>query len=138
MTGFGSDLWCYDRIFTGRIATGPDVVAQALFRRLNTARGTLRDGEEGAVYGLDILDFIGQVGADNIVDALGPSVITECLKDDRVRTARANVSVTRNTDGTVEVLLDIDVALHDEADTFTLSIGVSDVTVQLLGVTVTT
>lgn len=133
---YGRDLWCYDRLFTGRLATDAEVVAQALFRRLNTARGTLRDGEDGAVYGLDILDFIGQVGVDNTVDALAPAVVTEVLKDDRVRSARADVTVNRGTDGLVEVLLDISATLRDADDTFTLSIGVSDVTVQLLGVTV--
>ena len=130
---FGRDLWCYDRVYTGRIATGAEVVAQALFRRLNTARGTLRDGEEGAVYGLDILDFVGQVGSENAVDALPPLVEMECLKDDRVKTCKVDASVVRGTDGLVTVLLDVHVDLHDEEDSFALSLSVNDVTVALLG-----
>jgi hypothetical protein len=132
---YGTDIYCYDRIVTGRLASGVEVVAQALYRRLTTARGTLRDGDEGLVYGLDVLDFVGQVGSEEAVDALPDVVLAEVLKDDRVERAEVSATIQRSSEGLVTILLDIDVFLHDSEETFTLSLSVSDVTVALLGVT---
>ncbi len=132
---YGKDTWAYDRIQTGRLASGIELVAQAIFRRLNTARGTLRDGDEGLVYGMDLLDFVGTVGTDAAVAVLPDAARAEVLKDDRVSRCEASAAVERSTDGLVSIILDLDCALVDENETFTLSIGVNDITVALLGVT---
>jgi hypothetical protein len=134
---YGKDTWCYDRIQTGRLASGVEVVAQAIFRRLNTARGTLRDGDEGIVYGMDLLDFVGTVGTDTAIAVLPDAARAEVLKDDRVSRCEATAAATRGTDGLVQIVLDLDCFLVDEGESFTLSIGVDDVTVALLGVTTT-
>lgn len=131
---FGTDTWCYDQVFTGRLATGVDVLAQAIFRRLNTARGTLRDGEEGSVYGLDVLDFVGQVG-ESAVAVLPDAVVAEILKDDRVARAEAFAAKTTSPEGLDVILLDVDVFPADEDSPFRLSLSISSVDVALLGVT---
>jgi hypothetical protein len=135
MSGYGTDLYCYDRILTGRFATGLEALAQAIYRRLTTPRGTLDDGEEGTVYGLDVLDFTGTVGSDAAVDALPDVVRAEVLKDDRVERCEISATIERGTDGLVVILLDVDVFPADESTPFQLSISVSDVTIALLGVT---
>lgn len=135
-TGFGRDLHCYDRLFTGRIASRAELVAQAIFRRLNTARGTLRDGEEGALYGFDILDFVGSVGTAIAVDALPGAIESEVKKDDRVASCKAEATVQTASDGTSTIILDVNCTLADEDQDFALTLSISDVGVQLLGTTV--
>lgn len=132
---YGTDVYCYDQVFTGRFATGLEALAQAIYRRLTTPRGTLDDGEEGSVYGLDVLDFTGTVGTVAAVDALPDVVRAEILKDDRVGRVEITAAVERLTSGLVLINLDIDVFPADETDPFQLSLAVSDVTVALLGVT---
>ncbi len=135
MTGFGVDTYCYDQIFTGRMASGVHVLAQACYRRLTTARGTLDDGEEGSVYGLDIEDFIGRVGTASSVDAIPGLVQAELLKDDRVDSIDTRASVVHGVDGLDSITIDLDVFPKDESGAFTLSVSVSEVTIALLGVT---
>jgi hypothetical protein len=132
---YGTDLWCYDQLQTGRLASGVELVAQAIFRRLNTARGTLRDGDEGQVYGLDLLDFVGAVGTQASVDALPDAVVAEILKDDRVATASAFASIKTSSEGLVTVLLDVSATLVEAEENFTLTLSIGDVSVALLGVT---
>lgn len=131
--GFGTDTWCVDQIFTGRLASGVELVAQACYRRLTTARGTLRDGDDGQVYGTDVSDFVGLVGPDNAVGALPDVVVAEILKDDRVERADVSASVVRDSAGLASVTIEIDAVCRDSGETFTLTLGVSDVTTALLG-----
>lgn len=132
---YGRDSYCYDRLHTGRLASGAELLAQAAYRRLTTARGTLDDGEEGTVYGFDVLDFVGRVGTADVVDALPPAVAAELLKDDRFESVDVRASAVTDSAGLTSITLDIDIFPHDEAGPFTLSLAVSDVTVALLGVT---
>lgn len=134
-TGFGTDTACYDALQTGRLVTGPELVAQALFRRFITARGTLVDGADGEVYGLDLQDFIGQIGPRSALDVLPDVIRAECLKDDRVESAEITVDVVLNTDGTYQITATIDATLADEGGDFTLTVGVDQVSVSFLGVT---
>jgi hypothetical protein len=132
-TGFGTDTWCTDQILTGRLASGVELVAQAIYRRLTTARGTLRDGDDGQVYGTDVSDFVGMVGPDNAVDALPDVVVAEILKDDRVERAEVKASVVRDAVGLATVTIEIDCALRDSGESFTLTLAVGAVTAALLG-----
>jgi hypothetical protein len=132
---FGRDTYCYDSIRTGRVATGVELLGQALFRRLITPRGTLRDGDEGLVYGLDVLGFVGMVGTAAAVDAIPDAIRAECLKDDRVDRVDASASITRTTDGLATILVDLDVFPADADESFTLSVSVSEISVTLLGIT---
>lgn len=134
---FGTDTHCYDAIRTGLLVSSVELLAQAIYRRLTTPRGTLDDGDEGLVYGLDLLDFTGTLGTDEAVDAIPDMVIAEVLKDDRVDRCEVSASIERGTDGLVVINLDVDVFPADESQSFTLSLSVNDVTVALLGVTTT-
>jgi hypothetical protein len=135
-TGFGTDTWCTDQIFTGRLASGAELVAQAIYRRLTTARGTLRDGDDGQVYGTDVSDFVGMVGPDNAVDALPDVVVAEILKDDRVERADVSAAIARDSAGLATVTIDVDCVLRDSGESFTLTLAVGDVTTALLGLEV--
>lgn len=132
---FGTDTYCYDQIRTGRLASGLELLAQAIYRRLTTPRGTLDDGDEGLVYGLDLLDFTGTLGTDEAADAIPDMVLAEVLKDDRVERCEVSSTVERGTDGLVVINIDVDVFPADQSQSFTLSLAVNDVTVALLGVT---
>lgn len=135
--GFGADVWCVDQIFTGRLASGVELVAQAIYRRLTTARGTLRDGDDGQVYGTDVSDFVGLVGPDNAVAALPDVVVAEVLKDDRVERADVTASIVRDSAGLATVSLDVDCTLRDTGESFTLTLAVGEVTAALVGLEVT-
>jgi hypothetical protein len=133
--GYGKDTFCFDEIQTGRIVTGAELVAQAVYRRLTTPRGTLRGGEEESIYGLDLLDFVGRVGSSAATDALPDVVEAEVLKDDRILSCTCTVARTVYTDATVALALAIDCTLRDEDEVFTLTLGVSDVAVSVVGLT---
>lgn len=131
---YGAEVYCYDQIFTGRMASGVEILAQACYRRLTTARGTLDDGEEGAVYGLDVEEFIGRVGTDDAAAALPPVVEAELLKDDRIDSVEVTATIVRGANGLDSITIEIDVFPLDESGAFALTLSVSDVTVALLGV----
>lgn len=131
---YGTDLWCFDQVYTGRLATGTDLLAQAAYRRLTTPRGTLDDGDEGAIYGLDLADFVGHVGDASAVASLPAVVSAELLKDDRFASVDVKSSAVTGTDGLTAITLGITITPHDADDPFTLTVGVSSLTVQLLGV----
>lgn len=130
---YGVDVWCASGVVAGRLARGRTVVAQALYRRLITPRGTLRGGDEEAAYGLDLSEYVGAVGHETAVAALPGLVRGELLKDDRV--ADVNVAATSSADtaGLVSITLEIDVTLADESEPFALSVAVTDTSVALLG-----
>jgi hypothetical protein len=134
-TGYGRDLWARDQILTGRYANGPELVAQAIYRRLTTARGTLVDGDDGQVYGTDISDFVGMVGPDSAIDALPDVVSAEVLKDDRVESVDVSAAITRDSAGLATVSLALDVRLRDSEDDFTLTLAVGDAGTVIVGVT---
>ena len=133
--GYGVDIYAWDRLRTGRLVRGPELVAQAIYRRLTTPRGTLRDGEAGSVYGLDIQDFIGQVGTANAIAAIPALIRAEVLKDDRITNATVTATSTTDRAGLVAVRIQIEAELVNEGDRFELTLGVSSVSVALLGFT---
>lgn len=134
--GYGTDLWCTDQIKTGRLVTGVELVAQALYRRLTTARGTLRDGADGEVYGTDVSDFVGTVGPDNAVDAIPDVIVAEVLQDDRIDSASVQATLMRDAMGLATITVEVNATLQDDGTDFTLTLGISEVSVTLLGVTV--
>lgn len=136
-TGYGTDTYCYDSLRTGRLVSGAELVAQAIFRRLTTTRGTLRDGAEGETYGLDIQDFVGQVGNANAADAIPDAIAAEVLKDDRVDGVVVEATRQGLSTGLVTFVINIDATLRDGTDSFTLTIKVSDLSVDLLGIEIT-
>lgn len=133
MTGYGQDVWCLDSMVTGRVARGVNVVAQACYRRLVTPRGTLRGGADEQNYGLDLAGLVGSLSTGDLVAQLPSRIRGELLKDDRVADVTAEVTATQEGGGRTSLVIRILVTLADEDDEFTLTLGVNDVTVELLG-----
>jgi hypothetical protein len=132
--GYGTDVWCGDQIVSGRYSTGWRTVALALYRRLITPRGMLRGGDDEANYGLDVSQYVGAVGYPTSIAALPNIVRGELLKDDRVFDVNVRATTTQGADGLIDVLLDVSVVLVDEGESFTLTVGVDEVTAELLDV----
>jgi hypothetical protein len=115
-------------------------LAQALYRRLITTRGTLQAGHPDFArgedtYGLDIAGFIGDVGDEAAVIALPGRVRAELLKDDRVRSVDVTASVARASNGESEISLVINVDPIDDAESFALTLSVTEARALLLGIT---
>jgi hypothetical protein len=132
-TGYGLDTWCLDTLQPGRYARGPTLVAQALYRRLITPRGTLRGGDEESAYGFDVSAYCGSVGYDTALAALPGLVRGELLKDDRVSEVTVTATMSESGTGELAIELSIDVVLADESQDFTLTLGVSSAAVAILG-----
>lgn len=130
---YGTDTWCIDGVQSGRLARGRQVVAQALYRRLITPRGTLRGGPEEEVYGLDVEGFIGAVSTDVAAASLPGQIEAELRKDDRVSDVAVAVVVSHDRAGLATLTFTINVALAEEGDDFALTVAASNVGVQLLG-----
>jgi hypothetical protein len=117
---------------TGRIVTGWRVVAQAIYRRLTTERGTLRGGDEEAAYGVDLAGYVGAVALPAAIAQLPGIVRAECMKDDRVSNVEASAATATASNGLVSITLDIAVTLVDEGESFDLTLSVSTGGVKLL------
>ncbi|MFA5436583.1 MAG: hypothetical protein WC372_11150 [Candidatus Neomarinimicrobiota bacterium] len=130
--GYGSEVWCLSELGTGRLVSGRAALAQALYRRLVTPRGTLRGGREESAYGLDVAGYVGAVGTTVARIALPAVVRAELLKDDRVRSVTVSATSVEESGG-ITLVLDLDVTPHDEDEEFRLTLGVSDVGVSVLG-----
>ncbi len=131
--GFGVSVWCTDSRFTARLVSGRTAVAQSIYRRLTTPRGTLRGSEEAAAYGLDLSELVGAIGYPAAIGALPGRIEAELAKDDRIADSSATVDAFTDSSGAIFLIVTIDVLLHDEADSFPLTLKVTDVTTELLG-----
>ncbi len=133
---YGSDIYMFDRLVTGRTATGVTLLAQAVYRRLTTPRGTLDDGDDGVVYGLDLGEFVGRQATPDAIANIGPALEAEILKDDRVASVEVTASAITGKDGLVTTTVSLRVVPYDEtaAAPFAMTLAVADVTVSLLGV----
>jgi hypothetical protein len=131
MTDFGFDISCTTGMRTARFSRGPRLVAEACFRRLTTARGMLQGGEDEDDYGLDLEDLIGTVSTPAEVAALPSRIQNELLKDERLLSCVAKVTSTTSGPSTT---WNIDITGQTAEGPFTLTIGVSGVTVDLLGI----
>lgn len=130
-TGYGVEVWCTDSLVTGRLVSGWRVVAQALYRRLITPRGTLRGGAEQAAYGVDLAEYIGRVAYPGVIATLPGLVRGEFLKDDRVADALVTVTSDTATNGAVAITIVAVVQLQDTDEQFALTITADSGGVQL-------
>jgi hypothetical protein len=126
------DAWGLDSISTSRFAVGRTLVAQALYRRFTTTRGTLRHAGESTSYGYDVVGLIGAVGYDRALAILPSALRAEACKDDQVQDASVRVTRANNPDGTVSLAIDIDVLLVDD-DTFSLALAVDQTSLSFVG-----
>lgn len=131
-TDFGKDTSCTTQLRTGRYVSGPQLVAEACWRRLNTPRGMLRGGEEEANYGFDLAQFVGRTNPKSVAAQLPGRIRSELKKDQRVDSV--DVNVVPITDGP-ETSFTITVVVQTGEGPFTLAILASALTVELLGIT---
>jgi len=132
-TGFGRTPWCLDGLLLGRYVSGRRALAQSIYRRLTTPRGTLRGGAEESAYGLDLAGLLGSVSTPAALAGIPAMVRAELLKDDRIADVQVTYTAVTEANGTAAVTLTANVTPADEAESFTLTIGVSDATVAIIG-----
>ncbi len=131
--GYGADTWCGDRLVTGRMSRGVNVVILALYRRLITPRGTLRGGPEESAYGLDLAEYIGAVGYVTALAALPGLVRGELMKDDRVADIAVRTTISQSPAGLIAISLDVSGVLVDSEEDFAFTVSASEVSVELIG-----
>jgi hypothetical protein len=131
-TNFGRDISCADALRTGRFATKARLVGEAAYRRLTTPRGMLRGGEEEQNYGLDLTELIGSTSTKADAAALPGRIRAELQKDDRIESV--DVTVTEVTEGPSTSFV-VAIEATTGAGPFTLTVGVDEVSVELLGLT---
>jgi hypothetical protein len=135
--GYGVDTYCGASLQTGRLVGGRLKFGLDCFRRLRTPKSTLRgisDEDEEADYGLDLAGFVGATDSRDLRGAIGPAIRTELMDDNRVRDVAARVVATSTADGLAYYTIEVRIMPVDEDTELTLTIGVSSVTVDLLGV----
>lgn len=128
-TEFGKEISCTSQLKPGRYVTGVRVVAEAAFRRLTTPRGVLRGGENEESYGLDLTEVVGSLLSSDIVASLPGKIQNELLKDERIETV--DVTIVPFTEGAVTTLT-VTVECQTAEGPFSLQVGASDVSVELL------
>lgn len=133
MIGYGKDTACADTLKPGVLVAGWRLIAEACYRRLITPRGTLRGGDEETNYGIDLAEYVGRMNPELAANALPSLVRGELLKDDRVLSVSASSALSYPNPGDALITLTIDVTTHEETEDFQLTILVSAVTVELLG-----
>jgi phage baseplate assembly protein W len=133
-TNVGRDVSCTTGLRTGRTVTGARLVAEAIYRRLTTRRGTLRGGRDEANYGINLPDYVGQPDTA-IVRASLPGIITsEIVKDARIDASSVRVVVTPTSVGLGRAY-SIRITASTLAGPFDLVLSVTEVTTTLVGLT---
>ncbi len=132
--GYGVEMSLTDKMVTGRLISGRAVVVEALYRRLITPRGTLGSSvfPEDLAYGFDVSGFVGAVGYERANQVIAGMVVNELSKDDRVIGVTCDVQLLPQDDGSLLLLLDIGGTLADESESFAFTLGVTEVSTELL------
>jgi hypothetical protein len=128
---FGVDLSCTTGIRSGVLVSGVLLVAESAYRRLTTPRGMLYGGEDEQNFGLDIVGILGTAGTPDEAASIPAQIEAELLKDARISAVTANITSTKSGPA---VTWGINVQATTDDGPFTLVLAVSDVTVQLLGI----
>lgn len=132
---FGQDTSCTTELRPGTRVSGARLVGEAAYRRLTTVRGTLRGGEDEANYGDDLSNLIGTVQSDNDAAAVPARVKNELQKDDRIDVQNTTIEATVVRDAGAIVSIGIVIDAQTSAGPFTLTLSVSAVGVELVGLT---
>ncbi len=120
MIGYGTDMSCTDRLDTARMVSGVELVAQAIYRRLSTPRGSLTFSDAHLTYGFDVTDFVGTVGYAVAEQALPALIEGEILQDDRVDEVTCTVRLIR-VGVDYELSISCRVSLKDSGQDFDLT-----------------
>jgi hypothetical protein len=127
---YGQDTSATDTVKYGRLSSGVRLVGEAIYRRFISTRGTLRSDLN---YGLNIIEWLqsNDPTLGNVL-SLQSEMRSEALKDERLDDA--TVTVIQSTAGAGKSLtIEIDCVLS-AGPTFTMTILVSQVTAELLGI----
>ena len=123
IVNYGSDLWCGPDLKSDmRVVSGRTLVAQAVYRRFITPRGSLKDDPN---YGLDLEQLLNDDTGPDAVGRITAAIQAEAVKDERIFTASASVSLAAGA-------LSVSLTLTDALGHFLLVLGVSSVGVTLL------
>lgn len=125
-TDFGTDLSCGEDGLSPsfELVSGTRCVAEAIYHRLSTQRGSLVDD---AGYGLDVRAYLAKPFTTKTAFALQSFIAAEVRRDERVQTARVRVSLDAGTRR-------LAIAVEGEAaeGPFALAMAISDLSVELL------
>lgn len=127
LPNYGHDLSCTTDLDPAMVEVdGVTCLAQALFRRVITPRGTLIDD---ANYGFDLTQFINDDLSTSDLARVGAGVDAEFLKDERV--FRSSTTVTLLSTGILTVVSSV---TPSAGPTFKLTLAITQVTQQILQV----
>jgi hypothetical protein len=129
---YGRDTYCLDSLRPGRMARGKVLLAQRLYHRLITPRGSLRGGDDEANFGLDLAGKIGSTNARDLGSMLPVQIKNELEKDAEVDAVKVTATSSTNA-GQVSWSITISVT-PNTVGPFDLVLAASAVTVELLGV----
>lgn len=126
-TYYGTDTFCLNDIgWTDVLVTDPKtLIAQRLFRRLQTDRGALALIGDDPDFGLNVRQFLNGQQSPAAAALIERSVQQECLKDEQVD--GVNVTVTF-----VGASLSIALAVVSSAGPFTLTLNVAQLTTEAI------
>lgn len=133
--GYGSDLYCYDDIReTGQTVDGLNALAQNIYRRISTDRGSVIGSPN---YGLDIRSFLHR-GLDPTTLIAVPALIELEVKKD-VRVQKCTVTVLSRTDASIKLRITVQAITETGvAGQFDLTVNVTKAGVELAGLEVNT
>lgn len=125
--GYGSDVWCTDKMQPGRFTHGVRTVLQSYERRLTTPRGMLMgldDEDVEASCGLDVSGYCGAVGVS--AAAIANMVAGELRKDDRTQSISAVGTETDLGAGMRAIRVECEAVLVGESESFRFTVNISD------------
>lgn len=116
-TELGVDIACTDDIPAGfPLVSGYTTLAQSIYRRLTSPRGSVIDAPD---YGLDVREYLSRGLTQAQLAAMPGEIRAEVLKDERVHDC--SVTVVSSTDTVLE--LAFSVQAEDGPFTFTVSVS---------------
>lgn len=125
---YGLDITCGERgLEPGRISSGRRLVAEAVYRRLTTRRGTVPGSPS---FGVSVTRFIGLETTTPNARRVAEELRTEVAKDDRVVHVAAQGYVT--TIG-VSTLLETRLDVRCADGPFELTVRVGELDLSVLG-----
>ena len=113
--------------FFRKLTNDQKILEQAILMRLSTRRGLLWMDPE---YGLPLADYVNEGLTQDTLAQIPSEVQAELEKDERISTVEANAKISTTSQGS-KLGLDLKVT-PNEGPEFQLTIGVSELTVELL------
>lgn len=127
---YGRDIRCgVGGLRPGQVVTGRLLVAEAIYRRLTTPRGSLLYAPN---YGIDIARYLGMESTVPNAVRIAGEVRGEVEKDDRVDLVIARGFVTQLA-GATALAMHVDLEIVCGAGPFNLTLAIDRVSAQIFG-----